>query len=107
MAAMNIRSIVIKKYKPHSTKNNSSERKNVSDRDFNVTAVNQKWCTDITYIYVLKERWTYLASVMVYSRRIVGYAYGKHMTSDLAVKAVENASLNISTTEGIILHSDL
>ncbi len=29
------------------------------------------------------------------------------MTSNLAVKAVENASLNISTTEGIILHNDL
>jgi len=48
-------------------------RENVLDRDFNATVVNQKWCTDITHIYVLKEGWTYLASVMdLYSRRIVG-----------------------------------
>ena len=29
------------------------------------------------------------------------------MTADLALKAVENACLNVKSTEGIILHSDL
>ena len=29
------------------------------------------------------------------------------MTADLAVKAMENACLNVKTTEGVILHSDL
>lgn len=70
------------------------EKENILDRDFKRTDINQKWCTNITYIYVLKEGWTYLASVMdLYSKRIVGYAYGKHMTAELAVKAVENACL--------------
>ncbi len=94
--------------KPHSTKNTVSEKENILNRDFTATDINQKWCTDITYIHVLKEGWTYLASVMdLFSRKIVGYAYGKNMTSELAGKAMENACLNVSNTEGIILHSDL
>ncbi len=41
------------------------------------------------------------------SRKIIGYAYGTTMTAELAVKAVENACLNVRDTKGIILHSDL
>ena len=68
----------------------------------------EKWVTDITYIHVLKEGWTYLASVMdLYDRKIIGYAYGRTMTAELALEAVKNACLNVSNTEGIILHSDL
>ena len=102
MKALNIHSIVIKKYKPHNTKNNVQEKDNILNRDFVATDINQKWCTEITYIPVLKDGWTYIASVMdLYSRKIVGYAYGKHMTAELAVKAVENACLNVSITKGI------
>ena len=55
-----------------------------------------------------KERWTYLASVMdLYSRKIIGYAYGTSMIAELAVEAVKNACLNVKDTQGIILHSDL
>jgi transposase len=43
----------------------------------------------------------------LYSKKIIGYAYGTSMTVELAVKAVENACLNVKNTEGIILHSDL
>ena len=43
----------------------------------------------------------------LYSRRIVRYVYGEHMAAVLAVKAVENAALNVDNTEGIILHSNL
>jgi transposase len=77
-------------------------------RDFGTETINQKWCTDITYIHVQKEGWTYLASVMdLCSRKIIGYAYGTSMTAELAVQAVKNACLNVADTEGIILHSDL
>ena len=39
------------------------------------------------------------------SRKIIGYAYGTSMTTELAVKAVENACLSVRDTKGIILHS--
>lgn len=39
--------------------------------------------------------------------KIIGYAYGTSMTSELAVEAVKNASLNVRNTKGIIIHSHL
>ena len=48
------------------------------------------------------------ASVMdLYDRKIIGWAYGKNITAELATKAVKNACINIPDTKGIILHSDL
>ncbi len=109
MAAQGLRSIVVKKYNHHANHGTVPDDKvNILKRDFEAETINQKWCTDITYIYVLKEGWTYLASVMdLYSRKIIGYAYGTSMTADLAVRAVKNACLNVRETKGVILHSDL
>ena len=109
MRKQGLRSVVVRKYRHHSE--NSvipDDKENLLNRDFTATTINQKWCTDITYIHVLKEGWTYLASVMdLYDRKIIGYAYGTSMTAELALKAVQNACLNVSETKGIILHSDL
>lgn len=108
MKDMKIRSIVVKKFRYHSEKTDSYGKENILNRDFSTTSINQKWCTDITYISTIKEGWTYLASVMdLHSKKIIGYAYDTSMTAELAVRAVENACLNIKSTEGIILHSDL
>lgn len=108
MAAMGLRSIVVKKYRPHSSKCKIEERENLLNRDFKTSGINQKWCTDITYIHTIQDGWTYLASVMdFHSRKIIGYAYSKRMTAELAVQAVGNACLKVKDATGIILQSDL
>lgn len=109
MAAQGLRSVVVKKYNHHANHGTVPDnKKNILERNFEAESINQKWCTDITYIHVLKEGWTYLASVMdLCSRKIIGYAYGTAMTAELAVEAVRNACLNVKDTRGIILHSDL
>lgn len=108
MSSMGLRSIVVKKFRPHSSKLSVIEKENLLNRDFKATGINQKWCTDITYIHTLKDGWTYLSSVMdLYSKKIIGYAYGTSMTTELVIKCVENACLNAKSTKGIILHSDL
>jgi len=108
MSTMDIRSIVVKKFRYHSEKVTSDDKENILNRDFKTTSINQKWCTDITYIYTIKDGWTYLASVMdFHSKKIIGYAYGTSMTAELAVKAVKNACINVRDTKGIVLHSDL
>lgn len=109
MQKQELHSVVVKKYN-HKANHGKvpDDKENVLNRDFQADTINQKWVTDITYIHVLKEGWTYLASVMdLYDRKIIGYAYGKTMTAELALEAVKNACLNVSDTEGIILHSDL
>lgn len=109
MHRQELRSVVVKKYNHHANHGAvPNDKENILKRDFSADSINQKWCTDITYIHVLKEGWTYLASVMdLCSRKIIGYAYGTSMTAELAVQAVKNACLNVKETEGIILHSDL
>lgn len=59
-----------------SKKNESTiVKENILNRDFSTTTINEKWVTDITYIHVLKEGWTYLASVMdLHDRKIISYA---------------------------------
>lgn len=109
MKKQGLRSVVIKKYNHHANYGKiPNDKENILSRNFSATTINEKWVTDITYVYVQKEGWTYLASVMdLYSRKIIGYAYGRHMTAELALQAVKNACLNVKNTEGIILHSDL
>ncbi len=111
MARQGLRSIVNKKYRHHSSHASIPDGKeNLLNGEFETETLNQKWCTDITYIHVQKEGWIYLASIMdLCTRKIIGYAYGTSMTAELAVeeKEIKNARLNVRDTEGIILHSDL
>lgn len=63
MAVQGLRSVVVKKYNHHAKHGTLSDNKeNILDRNFEVESIHQKWYTDITYIHVLKEEWTYLAS---------------------------------------------
>ena len=109
MAEQGLRSVVAKKYN-HCASHGSvpDDKENILNRDFEADTVFKKLVTDITYIHVVNEGWTYLASVMdLYDRKIIGWSYGKNITAELATQAVKNACLNIPDTEGIILHSDL
>ncbi len=111
MAEQGLRSVVVKKYNHHANHGSIPDDKvNILKRDFGTETINQKWCTDITYIHVQKEGWTYLASVMdLCSRKIIGYAYGTSMTAELAMKAVENACMesfhSVLKKEEIYLHT--
>lgn len=83
---------------------------NVSDnllwRDFAASRPNEKWTTDITYIWV-KDRWLYLATVMdLCSRRIVGWSLDTSMTEALISKAMGMALSQRTTVPGLIVHSD-
>lgn len=108
MNSMGLRSIVVKKFRPYSTKNSIEERENVLNRDFSATNINEKWVGDITYIHTIKDGWCYLASVMdLYSKKIVGYSFGKSMTTDLVIDALNNAYNTQMPDEGLVFHSDL
>ncbi|WP_331722096.1 IS3 family transposase [Alkalithermobacter thermoalcaliphilus] len=108
MKKLNIKSIIIKKFRPHSSKSKIEAKENVLKRDFSTTTINEKWVTDITYIYTLKDGWCYLASVLdLHTKKIIGYAFSKTMDTELAIKAVENAYITQNPKNTVILHSDL
>ena len=62
-------------------------------RDFTTVAsqANQVWVTDITE-HPTKERKLYFCAVKdIFSNRIIGYAAGSHMSSSLALSALNTA----------------
>lgn len=76
-------------------------------RDFTADQSNQKWVTDITYIWV-ERRWMCLATVMdLFSRRIVGWSFDKTMTEELITSAMDMAIATRKPKAGLIVHSDL
>lgn len=75
-------------------------------RDFSTDRPNQKWVTDITYIWV-ENQWLYLATVMdLYSRRIIGWSLDKNMTEKLITQAMQMAILARGVSPGLVVHSD-
>ncbi|GAB2527739.1 hypothetical protein GCM10008940_33080 [Microbulbifer agarilyticus] len=75
-------------------------------RDFSAERPNQKWVSDITYIWV-ERRWLYLATVMdLYSRKIVGWSFGDSMTEQLVTEAMQMAIDARGVSPGLIVHSD-
>ena len=75
------------------------------NRDFTATRPDEKYVGDITYIRTW-EGWLYLAIILdVFSRRIVGWAMGTTLHSELVVKAFEMA-VRRRQAKGAIAHSD-
>ena len=64
--------------------------------------------SDITYIYVKKYGWIYLATVEdLCSRSIIGYSYGKAIDAELVMHAIKNAEVKGKFKKNAIFHSDL
>jgi len=74
-------------------------------KDKELTGINQVWCADITYIRILNG-FVYLAAIIdICSRKIVGYAIGKTLSSELAITAL-NMAIATRKTDNLIHHSD-
>ena len=74
-------------------------------RQFAADAPNVLWVADMTYIPTWSG-FVYLAIVLdVFSRKVVGWAMGECMTSDLVISAL-NMALYTRKPESVIHHSD-
>jgi len=108
MSELGLKSVIIKKFKHHTTATKVDDRDNLLNQDFSTATINEKWVGDITYIHTIKDGWCYLASVMdLHTKKIVGFAFDKNMTTDLIIRALDNAIKSQSPDEGLIFHSDL
>jgi putative transposase len=75
-------------------------------KDLSVTAKNQVFVSDITYVAV-EKRFYYLFLVTdLYSRKIVGYYLSDNLKHEGAINALEMALNDIEDPKGIIHHSD-
>ena len=79
---------------------------NVLMRDFEVSAPNTAWVTDITYV-ATAEGWLYLAVILdLFSRRVVGFAMSERITRELVLEALRQALSKRPAVRDLIHHSD-
>jgi transposase InsO family protein len=71
-----------------------------------VTAINQLWVTDITYIR-LRTEFVYLAVVIDrYSRKAIGWRLDRSLAARVAVTALKQAIAARQPPPGVVVHSD-
>lgn len=81
---------------------------NILNRQFRVTAPNQVWVGDITYIDT-NEGWLYLAVVLdLFNRQVIGWALAEDLRQDLVIDAFQMAWLRrgLGTEAELLFHSD-
>jgi len=71
-----------------------------------LSAVNQLWVADMTYIR-LRSEFVYLAVVLdAFSRRVVAWALGRNLLASLPLAALEKAIHSRHPQPGLVHHSD-
>ena len=109
MKRLGIQSCVCKKYKPKTTEQDPAQKPaaNILNQDFHADHPDQKWVTDITYLWTQDHGWVYLAAVMdLFSRKIVGWAISENPDTDLVLTALHESVKLRGKTESLIHHSD-
>jgi putative transposase len=89
MQNQGLRAKAARKFKATTNSNHSLPvAENVLNRDFTANAANQKWASDITYLWT-EEGWLYLAVIIdLYSRMVVGWSMSERMTTSLIKDAL-------------------
>lgn len=107
MRENNITAKVKRRCKSTTDSNHTNEiAPNLLEQNFAVSAANQVWVADLTYIWT-GEGWLYLAIILdLYSRMIVGWQICDRMTRELVIKAFLLAYWKRKPGKGLIHHSD-
>lgn len=75
-------------------------------QDFKAARPDQVWTADITYVPT-QEGWLYVAALKdLFAGEVVGRSFGARMTTDLVVRAFEQAVSARRPAPGLVHHSD-
>jgi len=75
-------------------------------RDFTATRPNERWVTDITYVWT-DQGWAYVAIILdLFSRIVVGWSIDVTATTQLALTALQSAVQRRRPGAGLLHHSD-
>jgi transposase InsO family protein len=99
--------VKLKRYKHYTTQSKHQFYKYPNQiKDITVTASNQLWVSDITYIET-GSRYSYLFLITdAWSKKIVGYNLSSSYSAQGAIQALKMAFNNNKVSEGLIHHSD-
>lgn len=107
MKHLGIKAKAKKKFKVTTdSKHNLPVAPNLLNRDFSASAPNQKWVSDLSYVWT-DEGWMYLAVVIdLYSRAVIGWSIQSTMTKQLVCDALMMALWRRGFPRGVLFHSD-
>jgi putative transposase len=107
MRVLELKALAKRKWKATTdSKHHLPVAENLLNRDWSTTGPNQKWVTDITYVWT-QEGWLYLATVMdLYSRAIIGWALHDRLETPLISEALQKALWKRKFPKGVLVHSD-
>ena len=75
-------------------------------RDFSASRPNERWVTDISYVWT-DEGWCYLAVILdLFSRAVVGWALDTTLSTRLPLTALDMAIRRRKPSAGLLHHSD-
>lgn len=75
-------------------------------RQFVAAAPNRLWTTDTTYLQC-RSGFVFLVAILdIFSRRVVGWSLGGHLSGELAAEALRRAIVLREPRQGFIVHSD-
>ena len=103
-----IKSIIHKKFRNYNKSDDIKEAaRNILKRNFDTEKLNEKWVSDITYIWTRKDGWCYLSSIMdLHSRRIISHKVGKFMDIKLVIDTLKMAIYKRGDITDLIIHTD-
>lgn len=79
---------------------------NTLNRQFEAQRPNERWVTDLSYVWTA-EGWCYLAVILdLFSRTVVGWSLDVDLTTGLTLRALEMAVRRRGPAEGLLHHSD-
>ena len=108
MRKAGLRAITTKKFRGTTTdsKHSLPVAPNILNREFTVSNCNNVWVTDITYVRTRKG-WAYLVVFIdLYSRKVVGWAVGQSLATEMVLKALYRAIRDRNPPAGLMIHSD-
>ena len=108
MQKMNIRSVARKRkpYKKMTQLDTYHRYENVLNRDFSASKPNQKWVTDISYVFT-QRGWAYLSTIKdLYDGFIVAHLLGRENSVSLVTNTIKQAIQKEKVTDEVLIHSD-
>lgn len=81
---------------------------NLLKQEFSADAINEKWCTDFTYLFLTDGSKRYNCSILdLHDRSVIASVTDKNITADLAIRTLKKAlESQKSVSPNLILHSD-
>lgn len=108
MKQLNLRSIVIKKYRPQKSRKPIVSKENIINQNFSQICLVEKWVADITYIPTKQNGWCYLSSIMdLHTKKIISYTFSKRMTVECILQTLNLAKQRYNIPPVMLLHTDL